>query len=48
MTLADGRPVTVTSGYDNTMRIWDPATGQPTCEPLTARRMGVRSEPRPW
>jgi WD40 repeat protein len=31
----NNQTILATAGYDNTVRLWDPATGQPIGEPLT-------------
>ncbi|MFC8721124.1 caspase family protein [Kitasatospora sp. NPDC057198] len=37
----DGRPVAVTGGKDDTVRVWDLTTGQPVGEPLTGHTGSV-------
>ncbi|MGW1564474.1 caspase family protein [Streptomyces sp. NPDC002144] len=40
-TVLDDRPVVVTGGSDNTVRVWDLATGQQLGQPLTGHTHGV-------
>ncbi|MFJ4930598.1 caspase family protein, partial [Streptomyces sp. NPDC088736] len=39
----DGRPVAVTAGWDQAVRVWDLATGRPLGEPLTGHTERVSS-----
>ncbi|GAA4289390.1 hypothetical protein GCM10023178_61640 [Actinomadura luteofluorescens] len=39
--MLEGRPVAVTGGDDETVRVWDLATGTPLCEPLTGHTAWV-------
>ncbi|BAJ28278.1 MULTISPECIES: caspase family protein [Kitasatospora] len=40
-TALDGRPVAVTTSHDETVRVWDLATGQPLGQPLTGHTANV-------
>ncbi|MEU3296690.1 caspase family protein, partial [Streptomyces longwoodensis] len=40
-TVLDGRPVAVTGGYDDMVRVWDLASGQPIGEPLAGHTGSV-------
>jgi len=42
-TLLDGRPVAVSGGRDETVRVWELATGQPLGEPLTGHTETVEA-----
>ena len=41
--VVEGRAVLASASYDTTVRLWDPATGQPIGEPLTGHTSAVEA-----
>ncbi|WP_353962255.1 hypothetical protein [Streptomyces sp. NBC_00654] len=46
--VVDSCPIAVTGGADETVRVWDPATGRHVGEPLTGHTGWVRGMPTGW